>query len=767
MSAVAAPVGEGRTQLIVGKEVKAEALKPIYENIPEELKAYDQWVAWVLVWDAERGKVTKPPVKAANGYSASVTDKTSWKSYKQAETYCKSNLGFYSAPRKHGPVAGPGFVLTDSVPFVGIDIDHCVSPDGSITSEAQKIIDRAQSYTEISPSGTGIRIFIKAKISAALKNDTAGVEIYGTGRYLTVTGHAIKNLPIAENQGVVDFIFEEFGKKESDKHLDAQEKVVADSVGRSSLSDQKVLNKAVAAKNGTTFSDLFHGSTTEYESQSAADQALCNLLAFWCRKDAPQMDRIFRSSGLMRPKWDEMRGAQTYGQMTIDKAIADVREVYSPEGAATKKNSDSRVSPQMAAMRAVLARLGGQENVIYAQEFFWTWTGKYWRRCEDLEIRQRIQEVERENEKFTATFRNGVFELLKGTVYRAEFTFDNKDNPVAVAVENGELYWTGSGWELRPPVREHYRTVLLPVVYDPQADALRFRQFLNEIFAPDDDLEEKKRLLLECIGYTLWPRCEYEKFVILYGRRAANGKTKVTNLLTSLVGSGNVCAVEPSQFKNRFQLAHLNGKLLNAVSELSFGSDISDTELKKICSGELITAEHKNKPPFEFRPYATCWFGTNHLPSTRDSNGTFRRAIIIPFERVFEEHEQDVRLDEKLRAELSGILNLALEAFGGVLQRGIFTSPPSCAAAKADWRKESDDVAAFVEECCEQQSDASLPVGELFMYYDQWCTACGIKNPIDKRHFSKRMIALGAVAKREGKACTRVLQGFALVRKCL
>jgi putative DNA primase/helicase len=83
---------------------------------------------------------------------------------------------------------------------------------------------------------------------------------------------------------------------------------------------------------------------------------------------------------------------------------------------------------------------------------------------------------------------------------------------------------------------------------------------------------------------------------------------------------------------------------------------MADAEIKAITSGELITAEHKNKPPFDFSPFATCWFGTNHMPHTRDfSDALFRRALILTFNRVFAEHERDPKLKEKLIAELEGI----------------------------------------------------------------------------------------------------------------
>jgi hypothetical protein len=94
--------------------------------------------------------------------------------------------------------------------------------------------------------------------------------------------------------------------------------------------------------------------------------------------------------------------------------------------------------------------------------------------------------------------------------------------------------------------------------------------------------------------------------------------------------------------------------------------------------------EHKFRDPFEFRPYATCWFGTNHLPHTRDfSDALFRRAMVVPFNRKFTPGvDADPRLKDKLIEELPGILNLALDAYARVIERGAFTEPQSCSAGE-------------------------------------------------------------------------------------
>jgi putative DNA primase/helicase len=204
-----------------------------------------------------------------------------------------------------------------------------------------------------------------------------------------------------------------------------------------------------------------------------------------------------------------------------------------------------------------------------------------------------------------------------------------------------------------------------------------------------------------------------------------------------------VAGVQPSSFDNRFQRAHLHQKLANIVTELRQGEVIADAELKAITSGEPATVEHKHKDPFVMRPFATCWFGTNHMPHTRDfSDALFRRATILTFNRVFTPDEQDPLLKDKLLAELPGILTLALNAYAEACQFG-FTQPSSSESAKNEWRLEADQVAQFVDECCERDRHAEAGSTEVYRAYKAWAADCGISKPVSQRSMRQRLNRLG------------------------
>lgn len=164
------------------------------------------------------------------------------------------------------------------------------------------------------------------------------------------------------------------------------------------------------------------------------------------------------------------------------------------------------------------------------------------------------------------------------------------------------------------------------------------------IFRDDMDRDQKIACVLEMMGYSLMSHPKHEKFVLLKGN-GANGTFVLLRVLEARLGPENVAGVKPSEFANNVQRAHLRMKLANIVKELPEGKLIADDALKAITSGEVTTVEQKNRNPFKMRAFVTCWFGTNHTPHIRDfSDGLYRRAVILGFNRTFAPAEQDPKL---------------------------------------------------------------------------------------------------------------------------
>jgi len=297
---------DGMTPLVL-------AVEP--ENIPAELQALRQWVCWRYQKN-EQGKFTKVPFDPIGEHPASSIDPSTWGQFAEAlRTYFLGDCD----------IDGIGFVLREAGDLVGIDLDHCVS-DGKISTWALKIIFELESYTEFSPSGSGVRLFLKGKLPTGGRK-RGSIEMYESGRYLTVTGHHYPRSPraIEHRQDAIEAlhkrVFTESSKPErSERNV------------RLELNDSELLKKAFAARNGIKIEALYDGSISSYPSRSEADLALCSGLAFYT-SDPAQVDRLFRSSGLFRDKWDERHhgDGRTYGEGTILKAMGSEDERFDRE----------------------------------------------------------------------------------------------------------------------------------------------------------------------------------------------------------------------------------------------------------------------------------------------------------------------------------------------------------------------------------------------------------------------------------------------------
>jgi hypothetical protein len=228
-----------------------------------------------------------------------------------------------NAYTEHG-YGGIGFVFTPEDDLCGVDLDKCLDPEtGEIEDWAREVIGELDSYTEISPSGTGVHILARAALPEG-RNRRGRFEAYDRGRYFTVTGRHLAGTPQTiegrqeELQNVLRRVFGEESTNGHTKPVATTEPI------DNGLSDSEVIQKALAASNGAKFSRLWNGDTEEYGSHSEADLALCGMLAFWTGGDAQRIDALFRQSGLYREKWDR----EDYRSRTIGEALSGKTEFY-------------------------------------------------------------------------------------------------------------------------------------------------------------------------------------------------------------------------------------------------------------------------------------------------------------------------------------------------------------------------------------------------------------------------------------------------------
>ena len=286
-------------------------------GIPKELKENCLWCGWK--YETRDGKKTKVPYNPQTIQRAKSDDPSTFKPYPFA---ADAHLGGY--------VDGIGIRISNG--YSAIDIDHCIT-DGFLSDAAVDICTSMQSYSEKSPSGEGLRIIFKSsdfvfdKEKYYIKNPNNGIEIYMDGvtnRFVTITGNTVYGYPVIENDEALQQILDKYMLRPVKKQK-SNEKPQTET----DLSEEQILSKAMKNYN---FSSLFNGNMAAYNNDhSSADLALCNMLAFWTGKDFDKIDSLFKRSQLYREKWDR----EDYKRNTIEKAIADCNETYSPYQART------------------------------------------------------------------------------------------------------------------------------------------------------------------------------------------------------------------------------------------------------------------------------------------------------------------------------------------------------------------------------------------------------------------------------------------------
>ena len=303
-----------------------------HDVFPPALAERKQWICWRLEPSSKGDRPNKTPYSPHANRRASSIDPGTWGTLAEAQ----------SAHERFG-YTGLGFVFTKEDDLVGVDIDHCRNKDtGALNETAAAIVAKSATYVEISPSGEGLHLFFRGKIpEGGNKNSTTGVEMYAFGRYFTMTGNKLENAPmdIQKDSGVLAWIHATYIKPQKQEKQAPTKKAPTDRKQKKQrgsaapLSDEAVLERALAADKDALFAKLWSGSWQEhYDSQSEADMALCCKLAFWTGRNRDQMDRLFRQSKLHRDKWDERHHANgaTYGEETIAKAVDLVKDSFTP-----------------------------------------------------------------------------------------------------------------------------------------------------------------------------------------------------------------------------------------------------------------------------------------------------------------------------------------------------------------------------------------------------------------------------------------------------
>ena len=518
----------------------------MYENLPQELKTRGSFCLWK--YEERNGDRTKVPYQV-NGLRA---DSTNWATFADFDTVVNHRNGY----------DGIGIGVFGDI--CAIDIDHCVT-DGVLSSLAQDIISRMDTYTEYSPSGTGVRILFKASLPEYdrdryyINNRTLGLEVYVAGytnRFVTVTGNVIRGSDLENRPEALADVLEIYMRK--------PEKAKADMTAPVSyLSDKSVLERACASKQGGKFKALWNGAIPDGKSHSEADAALCAMLAFWCGGNTEQIDRLFRQSGLYRDKWER----EDYRTATLTKAVSMSSEFYSPSGKSPASNDVND-------LQQTVTNLNPSENDrypwndigngrLFADVFkaiarfvperkqWFIYDGTRWvsdagalkamELCKALAnaLMRYALEIHDEHKRksyidFCRKWQSRHIRITilcdAQSVYPISMQDFDSDR-FLFNCANGTLDLRTN--EFREHSADDRLTKITPVEYDPEAVSERFGSFITEIMSGDT---EKARFLQKALGYSVSGDTRFECMFFLYGETTRNGKGTLMESILRVMG---------------------------------------------------------------------------------------------------------------------------------------------------------------------------------------------------------------------------------------
>ncbi len=730
----------------------------LQEAIPNELKTRKQWVVWR--YDTREGKTTKVPYRADGAGMASTTDTATWDTYEAAN--------------KASGFDGIGFVVT--FPYTGIDIDHCRDPQtGELSEYAKTVIGTLNSYTEVTPSQAGIRVWVKGKlISEGHKNNKLNIEFYDSERYFTITGNHLDGTP---------FAIEERQAELTKLHFETFPKVEASKPGGNgahpvNIADSELIGKAMSAANGAAFSRLWGGDTSgNNNDDSAADLALCCRLAFWTGKDPARMDALFRQSGLYREKWER----QDYRDRTIKKAIEGTSETYNPhngDGAAPQNSADAKgIRPpeefsfnDAGNGRRLIALFGDEIKYNYPRQKWLVWNGKKWQWDDGNLIMQRAKKTVLAIYKDAATItddnkRNNLIDWARKceNVAKLKSMCESAQDEPGIKIDITQL--DADPWlfncenctinlktgETKPHDRKDFCSIVAPVKYIPGAKYELWEKYLDRVMDHDKEIIG---YLQKFSGMSMTADTSEEKIAFLQGPSGA-GKSTFIYAQRTLMGdyaytlNAETLMLHRDDFNRpntNDELANLNGKRCVFAREIQKDSRLNAAEIKSMTGGEQMNVARKYEHAIEFQPIYKLWLSGNHKPIIEDTTGgVWRRLKLFPFEVVIPDSEQDEGLKKKLTRdeELSGILNWNIAGALSWLKEGL-KEPEKIKSATNDYRKHEDKLLDYIEVSLSYDPQGEIGKHETHDAYCEW-EINNERTPLEFGDFKKALEERGQI----------------------
>jgi P4 family phage/plasmid primase-like protien len=327
---------------------------------------------------------------------------------------------------------------------------------------------------------------------------------------------------------------------------------------------------------------------------------------------------------------------------------------------------------------------------------------------------------------------------------------DLDKNPMLLGLNNGVLD-LNSGLLRDDAAKESFITKRACVDYDQNATCPDWLDFLEQTTGGDQDYVD---YIQRAVGYSLTGKTNEQVLFFLYGI-GANGKSTFVNIIQQLLGdyaqqspSSTFMAKKTGSINN--DIARLRGSRMVATTETEEGSRFDESQLKLLTGGDRVAARFLHQEHFEFQPAFKLWISGNHKPYIKGNDeGIWRRIKLLPFEHSVPKDKQDKDLPMKLAAELSGILNWAIEGCLEWQSNGL----GSCAIvdqATSSYRSDMDVIQSWTSDCCTSVPNNVERASALFHSYKSWASD-NCEWLMSERQFSRKLIDRGLSRGRDSK----------------
>ncbi len=720
-----------------------------FENIPEELRKLRQWILWRYEpGKKDSSKIDKIPY-AVRGGLASSTNPATWETFEKV----KEVFGY-------GDYSGIGFVFAPEGGYVGIDLDACLC-DGKLAPAAEAIITRFGTYTEISPSGTGVKLWLRGRVEenrtttstpwGAMAKKNPEIAVFQERKYFCVTGRTLNGYDkIVANQEHLNSFFASFFRR-----------------SKPSPPRQTTAGKAVPDKLAKWAVEQLSLNVTDRSTRDCV--VILKLVKAGCDQEAVRALVTPHSKFADRPD---------YFERTWQWAVQQ------PEASAADMtlNQQARLCTDVGNAARFAVRERDRVRYCYERDQWYVWDACRWPCDAGGEIASRAKRValsifdeakaadgnealgkwaacSQRRERLTA-----MIEVAKPELRITPRELDADD--WLLNCLNGTIDLRSG--ELRPHRQDDYITRLAPVDYNPDAHHAVWDQFLATVTDGDG---ETQAFLQRAAGYSATGLTSEEKLFFIHGH-GATGKSSFIEAVKTVLGDYATTADFETFLENRStgprnDVAALDGSRLVASVEVSDGRHLAQGLVKMLTGGDTVRARFLYREGFEFTPKFTLWLVANHAPLVDDlDDALWRRMVRIPFEHVIPEDRRDPGLKLRLKSDpaiQAAVLRWIVDGCQNWRDVGLEV-PDAIRRATEQYREDQNPLGDFIADRCITGAGYQAGAGELRAAYLAFAAEQGLRATLSPRRWAERLRSMGVIEGRVGADSTRVWHGIGLLR---